>query len=297
MSSHILRDFSVARHGLRSESRDGLRSYWLGDYQTALRHFDAALDSVLPGGVPLREYGLVSPSDTEAAELAAGARCSAARLTEILTWRAATEITLGLSLRALADTGYALALSGGRRAAVLRALALLSIGACAAAEQTLRPYTVQSREASVASSPSVLPTATRHAWYVRRQRLAVHLLHAAATVREQRVLSSVEALFAAPNASERVPRDYSYVHGALRVQSMGEGKGRGWVAMADVSAGTLLVVEPALFPTVPPQTDLDEESTLPLLRAVAHQARPPAHRTLRPSLLTVAGVPSLMCRR
>ena len=57
------------------------------------------------------------------------------------------------------------------------------------------------------------------------------------------------------------------------MRRMADGKGRGWVATAPIPAGTILIVEPAILPTVPPQEGLDEEGTLPLLRAVAQALR------------------------
>ena len=97
------------------------------------------------------------------------------------------------------------------------------------------------------------------------------------------MLERVTALSEAPNSSTPVPRDLSYLHGAMAMRRSAGGKGRGWVATAPIAAGTTLLVEPAILPTVGPQLATDEESTLPLLKAAARAlSRNDAHAsTLR----------------
>lgn len=232
----------------------GLRAHRAGRFEEALRSFDASISAALPEtlGVPLADYGWVAPS---ADELLKHCTCRAALLLALLTRRAATALKMGLSLRALADSGAALVLTTrGHRPAFFRALALLSVGACAAAAQVLAPFAHPAQ------------STTRH---LRRRTIGARALRAAALLRERRVVAGVAALSESPNVGLKVPRSLAYVHGALEITRMGDGKGRGWVATAPIPAGTVLVVEPAIFPTAPPQTKLDEASTLPLLQAVA----------------------------
>ena len=125
--------------------RAGVACHRRGEYGDATRHFDAAIEAALPGtsGLPLKDYGLVAPEEDIALA------CSAPQLAVLLTCRAASALKLGLSLRALADSGMALTLAhSGRRPAFFRALALISIGAYAAAAEVLAPLAAQPRPAS-----------------------------------------------------------------------------------------------------------------------------------------------------
>ena len=175
----------------------------------------------------------------------------------ILIGRAASALKMGMCLRALTDTEAALALGGGRRAAFVRALALISIGACETAIAVLAPFRAADRQ---------LPPPRR------RRHLSLALLSAAADARARRVVARIAALGDAPNSSTPIPPQCAYIHGGLSMRRIGSSKGRGWVATTPIRAGTLLIVEPASagFPTVGPQTETTEESTLPLLKAVAH---------------------------
>ena len=127
----------------------------------------------------------------------------------------------------------------------MRAAALIAIGACAASRRVLAPYLRSSRSLAA--------------------------LHAAAAYKERDVLHHVDALADAPDAPDRVPPHLNYIHSALAMRRDGADgkKGRGWFATSRIAAGTILVVEPTVLPTVPPQRDATEEGTLPLLRAVA----------------------------
>ena len=86
----------------------GLRAHRSGFFDEALRHFDDAIAAALPetAGLPLADYGWVAPP---AERLIGSATCARALLVALLTRRATTALKLGLSLRALADSGAALA--------------------------------------------------------------------------------------------------------------------------------------------------------------------------------------------
>ncbi len=166
----------------------------------------------------------------------------------LLARRASSALHLGRELRALADTSIALKLGGGLRSKMLRSRALMHIGAFAAAEHLLAPH---------ATTGSL------------SQRLAVSLLREAARARGASVPQRIGVVVDAANETAPLPRELAYVHGGLCMRSeMGGGKGRGWVATEDIVAGTLLLAEPATFPTVGPQLSDAEEDTLPLLQAV-----------------------------
>ena len=108
-----------------------------GRHDEALDALTRAVQFAAPDAAVLQhvaDYGLI-PQHFDAGVLE-----HRTLLASILAERAATALKLGLSLRALADTNAALALGPyQRRASFLRALALLSIGACAAARRVLAP--------------------------------------------------------------------------------------------------------------------------------------------------------------
>ena len=225
----------------------GRAAHLNGNYESALGHSSCAL-KLLSVSVPLIDFGLGEPAPVSSNHVLIVRR--------LLTDRAAAALKLGLWVRALCDTNVALALGGGVRCVLLRAKALLRIGACTTAVRLIAPY-VDTRVAS---------------WRERRLQLACAVLSAAARAREARTLHRIATMLDQPNRRGPLPGDLAFVHGGLELRSY-DGRGRGWQARADIAAGTLLLVDPAVLPTVPPQASLTEEETLPLPRAVASALR------------------------
>ena len=228
-----------------------------GQFELALRHFSCGLALLSATAEPIVDFGLADELPPSLA-----AECVPLAQTLFIR-RAAAALKLGLRLRALADTSAALALGRSHLCAMLRSRALIQVGAYAHAASTIAPYLVASAHATISAASSVVP-----AKRLLARGLASALLDAAARARDASVPRSIAAIVDAPNAAAPLARELAYVHGSLAMRRFG-GKGRGWVATAAIAAGTLLVVEPALFPTVGPQLTDAEEDTLPLLQAVA----------------------------
>lgn len=148
------------------------------------------------------------------------------RLGALLVQRAEAALVLDRVCRALADSGAALALAPTMEAAVCRARALLAMGDGSRAADLLAPYT---------SEP------------------AVHLLAETAAARAARAGRAAFRL----EGSVRPPCaacDLAFI-GPITLQQLGNGT-RGWVATRPIDIGSLLLVEPAVFPHAPPSTPL-----------------------------------------
>jgi hypothetical protein len=185
---------------------------------------------------PVEEFGLAVSQDAPAALEGPHAVFAAA----LLTRRAAAALRLGLTLRALSDSRASLLLRCSQRNAFWRARALLTIGACGMAAEVLT-HVIDSSRSSHSSRGS----------YSRGVRLSLALaLVRNAAVREGcRIPKHVRRLMNDPSwANVSAPPELAFVHSALRVATIGDGRGRGWVAMQPVEAGSLLLLEPRLFP-------------------------------------------------
>ena len=233
--------------GALAQSSAGCAAHRGHQYEIALTHFSCGLALLGAPTDALIDFGLAqdTPSPSISSALMPLVRA-------LLVRRAAAALQLGRYLRALADTGMALKQGFGVWCVLLRSRALMQIGGWAAAADLLAHVTTGSL----------------------KQRMAVALLRAAARARNESVPRRIGEVVDAANASAPLPRELAFVHGSLEMQhEMGDGKGRGWVATAHIPAGTLLLVEPATFPTVGPQLTSDEKDTLPLLQAVAAALR------------------------
>ena len=205
--------------------------------------------------------------------------CAVSRglLTSLLMRRAITAYQLGFHLRSLADSGFALVLTnGGRRSAFVHALALITQGACMAAVAVL-----SSGQPRSVSRAALLPWLCRH-------RLSAHILATAAQRQEVRVLAAVEALCDAPNTTGPIGRELAYMHGSLRIARLA-GKGRGLVATVPIVAGTILLVDPTIFPRAPSATSRSWGSTSRTHRSRTRRRCRTSARSRRRSRLRARG--------
>ena len=182
---------------------------------------------------PLSNFGLML-ADVRSLSLPADQSASAAAL---LLGRSAAALSAGRRCRALADAYTALRLNPSVDSSVQCAQACLSLGACNAALAVLM---------------SQGGTGER-----QRQLSAI--------ARRDGMAARIEAIMADPEAVGPVPEDLAFI-GPMELKQLGGGKGRGWVAAEDITRGQLLLVEPAVFPLAPPETDAEP---LPLFAATA----------------------------
>ena len=223
-------------HAATAAKEAGSNAFRGGQFSEALRFYTDGIRHIVESD-ELSDYGLLktmprSPTLDLPTE-------QQALLATLLTNRAAAALRIGRVCRALADTSLAHALAPSAKTSYRRAQALLSIGACSAARAVLAPF--------VDAEPDLMK------------------LSASTELRANRVAGLVAELEAAPNAARTVPDDLAYV-GPMELRrlvddetskSSGGGtvpggmRGRGWFATERIPAGTLLLVEPAVFPLAP----------------------------------------------
>ena len=203
----------------------------------AFKHYSRGVYILLrEEDVALLDYGLVCPP-TLTSVLTAEAKALAAVL---LTNRAATALKFSpaRTFRALADTALALALAPGPKAAFRRAQALLAVGACAMASETLRPY-------ATAEEPQLRSLMERSQ---RRDARASWVIGA---------LASQELRGTTPQPHIVPSTELNYI-GTIAVCSLDGAKRRGWVATARIEVGGLISAECSAFPRAAPPAEQGE---------------------------------------
>ena len=216
----------------------GTSAFRANEFGSAFVCYSSGISRLCPEANEVVDYGLLSGVLPESA-LALPIE-SQQLLCILCNNRAASAMKLSRPVLALADTCIAHGLLPSAKTAFRRAQALLEVGACSAAQSILRPY---ESEADLKS------------------------LSQRAEARATHVTEQLARLAAAPNSDTPLAKDLRFI-GPMELRRLDNMRGRGWFATEDITAGNLLLVEPAPFPLGCLESP---ENPLPLCSAIARR--------------------------